>query len=152
VLATSRFYSPEELFDTVVKTYRSHIVSIEYGPNLYERVEDEHQLRFVCKLVARDHASYIPEQDYIQHIQDTEESAHTDIYEKKLALIRRKPRPRGRKKQDTNTNAQVKHPPETTSTEPDKSSKTPPPVFATPSQNEWSNSSDSSYVSCDAFV
>ena len=36
-------------------------------------------------MVAHDHASYISEADYTQHVSDTAESAHTDKYEAYLA-------------------------------------------------------------------
>ena len=84
-LALTRFYSPEELFDIVAPLKTSKAVSVEYGPNLFVAVENEHELRFACKMVAHDHASYIPEADYHQHVSDAAESTHTDKFETYLA-------------------------------------------------------------------
>lgn len=97
VLESSRFYSPEELFDSVIDAQQRGDISIEYGPNLFEWVETELELKFVCKLIAGDHASYISYEDHEQHARDMEDSAHTEAYEKNLARNRsRKTRARGR--------------------------------------------------------
>ena len=84
VLATSRFYSPEELFDFVVRSYNGSALTLEYGPNLYELIENEHELRFACKLLAHEHASYISDEDYEEHLRCIADSNHTDKYEKQL--------------------------------------------------------------------
>ena len=85
VLTLTRFYSPEELFDIVTPHKKTKRVCVEYGPNLFVDVENDHELKFTCKMVAYDHASYIPEADYLQHLSDQAESAETDLYETYLA-------------------------------------------------------------------
>jgi hypothetical protein len=84
-LATSRFYSPEELFNFVMHSYSGSALTLEYGPNLYELIENEHELRFACKLLAHDHASYISDDDYEEHLRCIADSNHTDKYEKQQA-------------------------------------------------------------------
>ena len=85
VLTLTRFYSPEELFDIVTPHKKTKRVCVEYGPNLFVDVENDHELKFACKMVACDHASYIPEADYQQHMSDQAESTETDLYETYLA-------------------------------------------------------------------
>jgi hypothetical protein len=84
VLACSRFFSPEEIFNKAVDLYQRGPVSLEYGPNLFQLIETELELQFVCKLVSGDHSSYISDEDYTQHLLCVEESQHTDAYEKEL--------------------------------------------------------------------
>ena len=99
ILACSRIYSPEEIFDGVTALNHRGSISLEYGPNLFEWVENDTELQFVCKIVSGDHSSYISDEDHTQHIRDTEDSAHTDAYEKHLAhVMSRKGRSRYRKK------------------------------------------------------
>ena len=85
VLTLTHFYSPEELFDIVTPHKNTKRVCVEYGPNLFADIENDHELKFACKMVAYDHASYIPEADYQQHLSDQAESTATDLYETYLA-------------------------------------------------------------------
>ncbi|KAJ1471163.1 hypothetical protein T484DRAFT_1753477 [Baffinella frigidus] len=86
-----------ELFENVIDAQQRGAISFEYGPDLFEWVETEGELKFVCKLVSADHASYISDADQEQHIRDMEDSAHTELYEKTIARNRnRKTRARGR--------------------------------------------------------
>jgi hypothetical protein len=84
VLASTRFYSDEELIQISINPNRILPLYLEYGPNLYQEIESLEQLRFVCRMVSQDHASYISDDDYTQHKLDTEESAHTAKYERTL--------------------------------------------------------------------
>ena len=89
VLATTRFYSSEELFDLVKDRTHSEGVSVEYGPNLFVVIENEQELQLACRMVSADHASYISDADYQQHLSDQAESTHTDKFEKYLADARK---------------------------------------------------------------
>ena len=89
VLATTHFYSPEELFDIMDPHTKYSSVSVEYGPNLFIAVENEQELVFACRMIAQDHASYISEEDYQQHVEDQAESAHTDKFEKSITDSRK---------------------------------------------------------------
>ena len=88
VLTLTHFYSPEELFDIITSKLFNRL-SLEYGPNLFVAIDNEHELKFACEMVAHDHASYISEEDYQQHVRDQDESAHTDKYEKDLTDARK---------------------------------------------------------------
>ena len=113
VLQTTRFYSPEELFDMVDNLTTCDSVSVEYGPNLFVVIENEQELRFACKMVSSDHASYIPEADYQQHVSDQAESAHTDKFEKYL-VDARKARRTARRIKNTATRVSATPPVDTT--------------------------------------
>ena len=115
VLATTRFYPPEELFDMLNHRTTSEGVSVEYGPNLFAVIENEQELRLACRMVAADHASYISEADYQQHLSDQAESAHTDKFEKYLADAR-KARRTARRMNNAGTRACSAPPDEATST------------------------------------
>ncbi|KAJ1478114.1 hypothetical protein T484DRAFT_1749755 [Baffinella frigidus] len=76
-LSCSRFYSHEELFRLVRTSNKSIPIWFEYGPNLYQHINNDCELRFACQMVQGDIESNLPIEDYEQHKLDLLDYAHT---------------------------------------------------------------------------
>jgi hypothetical protein len=84
----THFYTQYELFK---KFNKSLPVWLEYGPNLYQPVNNETELRFACQMVERDIDSFMSTEDRDEHRLMIADQAHTKEYENSI-------RPRGKRK------------------------------------------------------
>ena len=92
ILACSRFYSSTELFKIARESNRNTPLYLEYGPNLYQPIINDNELRFVCQLLEGDIASYMSPEDCEANRLCVLDSAHTSEYER----LRKPPRVKSR--------------------------------------------------------
>ena len=89
VLDCSRFYSKEELFRISRETHKGKQTFIEYGPNLYQTISCDTELKLACSMVEGYVASHQSDEDFIEHRRCQIDTAHTTQFE---ARMKRKPR------------------------------------------------------------
>jgi hypothetical protein len=80
-LQCTRFYTHGELFRMTREQSRNSSVWFEYGPNLYEPIQNDIELRFVCHMIEGDIDSFQSDQDREQNKRDLADLAHTNSYE-----------------------------------------------------------------------
>lgn len=85
----TRFYSQYELFRTIRLLNKSTPVWLEYGPNLYQPINTDHELRFACQLVEGDIESYMSSEDQEEHRRTILDQVHTREYENMTTRARR---------------------------------------------------------------
>jgi hypothetical protein len=78
VLSCTRFYSQEELYRMTRELPKSIPTWLEYGPNMYQRINNDCELRFACSMVQGDIESNLPVEDYEQHKLDQQDYIHTN--------------------------------------------------------------------------
>jgi hypothetical protein len=76
-LMCSRFYTHAELFKMTRDQSKDSSIWFEYGPNLYQPINNDHELRFVCQIIEGDIDSFMSEEDREQNRRDLEDAAHT---------------------------------------------------------------------------
>jgi hypothetical protein len=81
-LECTRFYSSTELFQLARKINRSIPIYFEYGPNLYQPINNDTELRFVCLLLEGNIESYMSSDDIELHRLDMLDIAHTTEFER----------------------------------------------------------------------
>ena len=92
VLDCSRFYGREELFDILREKHKNAPLCMEFGPNLYQPIMCDVELRLVCSIVEKYISSHQSDEDFTEHKLQQIDTTHTIQCE---ARMRRKPRPRG---------------------------------------------------------
>jgi hypothetical protein len=90
VLACTRFYSTDELFKIAREPNKQTPLWLEYGPNLYQEIKSDTELRFACALMEGDIDSNQTDEDREQHKRDVRDAADTVSLE--IAMKCRKPR------------------------------------------------------------
>ena len=80
-LSCSRFYSTMELFHKMRRLDRSIPIWIEYGPNMYQPITNDTELRFACQMVEGDIESNMPSEDREQHQRDLADYSHTKDFD-----------------------------------------------------------------------
>jgi hypothetical protein len=83
-LDCSRFYTHTELFRITREQSRNSTTWFEYGPNLYQPINTDQELRFVCNIIEGDIDSFMSDEDREQNRRDLSETAHTHQYENSL--------------------------------------------------------------------
>ena len=99
VLDCSRFYSKEELFRISRETQKGAPTFLEYGPNLYQTISCDTELKLACSMAERYIASHQSEEDFLEHQRGQVDAMHTTQYEAKM-----------RRKTPTNYDEQKKKP------------------------------------------
>lgn len=94
-LNCTRFYTHAELFTMTREQGRNSSIWFEYGPNLYQPIYTDQELRFVCHVMEGEIDSYMSEEDRDQNKRDLEDTAHTHSFEMSIrprkARVRSKP-------------------------------------------------------------
>lgn len=80
-LNCSRFYTHGELFKMAREQGRNSPIYFEYGPNLYQPINSDTELRFVCHVLEGDIDSFQSEHDREQNRRDLSDAQHTHSYE-----------------------------------------------------------------------
>jgi hypothetical protein len=80
-LMSTRFYTHGELFRMTREQGRNTTIWFEYGPNLYQQVNSDAELRFVCHILEGDIDSFQSDNDREQNKRDVADALHTQSYE-----------------------------------------------------------------------
>jgi hypothetical protein len=80
-LQCTRFYTQAELFKMTREQSRNSSVWFEYGPNLYQPINSDSDLRFVCNVLEGDINSYMSCEDREQNKRDVADAVHTQSFE-----------------------------------------------------------------------
>jgi hypothetical protein len=80
-LMSTRFYTHGELFRMTREQGRNTTIWFEYGPNLYQQVNSDAELRFVCHILEGDIDSFQSDSDREQNKRDVADALHTQSYE-----------------------------------------------------------------------
>lgn len=88
-LMTSRFHSNGEIFRYAREPSRYTQIWLEYGPNLYQPIYNDNELRFVCNLLQGEVESSLDEKDHEQYKRDLADQQHTADYEAQVARMHR---------------------------------------------------------------
>jgi hypothetical protein len=81
----SRFYSHYEMFNDIRNNlHKSVPIWLEYGPNLYQPINSDTELRFACQMVERDIESHMPIEDQEENRRMVLDQAHTKECEQAL--------------------------------------------------------------------
>ena len=89
-LSCCRFYSAQELFKISREQGKNTLLWLEYGPNLYQVIMTDSELRFACCLVEGDIDSTFTDEDRKLHIDQVADMAHTDACEMSVSRGARK--------------------------------------------------------------
>ena len=84
VLDCSRFYSREELFHIVRTQHRGSQISLEHGPNLYQILCCDIELRLACSMAEANIASHQSDEDRLAKLECDEDRIHTDACNAKI--------------------------------------------------------------------
>jgi hypothetical protein len=83
-LLCSRFYTHTELFKMTRDQSKNSSIWFEYGPNLYQPINNDHELRFVCQIIEGDIDSFMSDEDREQNRLDLEDAAHTQMLDSRV--------------------------------------------------------------------
>jgi hypothetical protein len=89
-LECTRFYSHHELFKRMRDLNKSIPIWFEYGPNLYQAINNDTELRFACQIIERDIESYMSVEDQEENRRMIIDQAHTKECEMREARRQRK--------------------------------------------------------------
>jgi hypothetical protein len=89
-LDCTRFYSHHELFKKIRDLHKSIPIWFEFGPNLYQSINTDSDLRFACQIVERDIESYMSSEDQEENRRMIIDQAHTKDCEIREARRQRK--------------------------------------------------------------
>ena len=92
-LQSTRFYTQGELFKLTRDQSRNSTVWLEYGPNLYQPIKTDHELRFTCQMMEGEIDSYMPQEDREQNNRDVADAIHTHNYEMSIRVRRPRSHP-----------------------------------------------------------
>jgi hypothetical protein len=81
VLACTRFYSAAELFRMSREPNKQTLLWLEYGPNLYQEIKNDTELKFACAMMEGDIESNQSEEDREQHKRDVRDAHETQEFE-----------------------------------------------------------------------
>ena len=84
VLDCCKFYSKEELFHIARVQHKGAQLSLEYGPNLYQPLSCDVELRFACCMVEAYVSSHQPDEDREADRLQRIEMLHTASFEAKM--------------------------------------------------------------------
>ena len=84
VLDCSRFYSKEELFRISRETQKGKQTFLEYGPNLYQPIVCDTELKLACSMVEGHITSHQSDEDLIEHRRCQMDALHTTQFEAKM--------------------------------------------------------------------
>jgi hypothetical protein len=70
-----------ELFHIARRLDKSVLIWIEYGPNMYQPITNDVELRFACQMLEGEIESSMSQEDQEQHKRDLSDYAHTKEYE-----------------------------------------------------------------------
>jgi hypothetical protein len=87
-LQCTRFYTQGELFKLTRDQSRNSTVWLEYGPNLYQPIKNDYELRFACQMMEGEIDSYMPQEDREQNSRDVADAIHTHSYEMSIRVRR----------------------------------------------------------------
>lgn len=93
-LMSQRFYCNGEIFRYAREPSRNALLWLEYGPNLYQPIYNDNELRFVCNLLQGVVESNIGDEDHEQYKRDLADQQHTADYEAQVARMHRKTKTR----------------------------------------------------------
>ena len=88
-LMTGRFHSNGEIFRYAREPSRHTQIWLEYGPNLYQPIYNDNELRFACHLLQGEVESNISDPDHEQYKRDLADQQHTADYEAQVARMHR---------------------------------------------------------------
>jgi hypothetical protein len=83
-LECTRFYTHGELFKITREKSRNSTIWFEYGPNLYQPINTDQELRFCCHMLEGDIDSCMSEEDREQNRRDLADTVHTNSFENSL--------------------------------------------------------------------
>jgi hypothetical protein len=83
-LQCTRFYTQGELFKMTREQGKNSSIWFEYGPNLYQPINNDYELRFVCQIIEGDIDSYMPDEDREHNKRDLEDIAHTHAFDARV--------------------------------------------------------------------
>ena len=96
VLDCTRFYCKEELFRISRDQYKGVQLWLEHGPNLYQHIMCDVELRFACSMSEAYISSHQSDEDIEEHKRCQADAAHTDRFDSRM-------RRKARSSRDNNT-------------------------------------------------
>ena len=86
----SRFYTTHELFKIAREQGKYQTLCIEYGPNLFQPIYSDTELRFVCSLLEGEIEANFTDDERQMNADIVADTAHTDACEGVLRGVRKK--------------------------------------------------------------
>ena len=91
-LLCSRFYTTHELFKIAREQGKHLNLYVEFGPNLYQPIHSDTELRFVCCLLEGEIEANFTDEERQMNEEQVADTAHTDAYDQcVLRGVRKKP-------------------------------------------------------------